>query len=246
MSSVSTQIRTLFAFETRLKNNVATIVICVVSFVLLTMSGEDIWAHHSPEELLAKSESTSSSHVSPAGQYLFLGFEHILPEGLDHILFVLGLFFLSSRFKSLLWQVTAFTVAHSVTLALSSFQIISLSPAIVEPLIALSIVYVAVENLYTTELKPWRPLVIFGFGLIHGLGFAGVLAELGLPQQHFLTALVTFNIGVELGQLTVIGLAYLIVGWFRSYTWYRPYLSMPASCGIALIASYWTIERVLN
>ena len=177
---------------------------------------------------------------------MFLGYEHILPEGLDHILFVLGLFFLSSRFKSLLWQVTAFTLAHSVTLALSSFQIISLSPAIVEPLIALSIVYVAVENLYTTELKPWRPFIVFGFGLIHGLGFAGVLAELGLPQQHFLTALVTFNIGVELGQLSVIGLAYLVVGWFRSYKWYRPYLSMPASCGIALIAGYWTIERIFN
>ena len=184
--------------------------------------------------------------MGPAMQYLFLGYEHILPEGLDHILFVLGLFFLSSRFQSLLWQVTAFTVAHSVTLALSSFQVIALSPSIVEPLIALSIVYVAVENLYTTELKPWRPLVVFSFGLIHGLGFAGVLAELGLPQQHFLTSLVTFNIGVELGQLSVIGLAYLVVGWFRSQRWYRTYLSMPASCGIALVACYWTIDRIFG
>jgi hypothetical protein len=210
------------------------------------MGPENIWAHHSPEDFVSNSESTSSNQLGAAVQYLFLGFEHILPEGLDHILFVLGLFFLSSRFKSLLWQVTAFTVAHSVTLALSMFQVISLSPSIVEPIIALSIVYVAVENLCTTELKPWRPFVVFGFGLIHGLGFAGVLSELGLPQQQFLPALVSFNIGVELGQLSVIGLAYLLVGWFRSQTWYRSYLSMPASCGIALMASYWTIDRILN
>ena len=210
------------------------------------MGTEYVWAHHTPEDLPSVDEITSSNEFGPAIQYLFLGYEHILPEGLDHILFVLGLFFLSSRFKSLLWQVSAFTLAHSVTLALSSFQVISLSASIVEPLIALSIVYVAIENLYTTELKPWRPLVIFGFGLIHGLGFAGVLAEVGLPQQHFLTALISFNVGVEIGQLSVIGLAYLVVGWFRSKTWYRPYLSIPASCGIALMASYWTIQRIFG
>ncbi len=218
----------------------------LLPFFIWSMSPENVWAHHTSEDLPSGVDVTSPNQLGPVIQYLFLGYEHILPEGLDHILFVLGLFFLSSRFKSLLWQVTAFTVAHSVTLALSSFQVISLSASIVEPLIALSIVYVAVENLYTTELKPWRPLVIFGFGLIHGLGFAGVLAELGLPQQHFLTALVSFNVGVELGQLSVIGLAYLAVGWFRSQSWYRTYLSMPASCGIALMAGYWTIDRILN
>ena len=220
--------------------------IVLLSFFLSWMCPDLALAHPSHEDLVSEPDTISHSQLSPAGQYLFLGYEHILPEGLDHILFVLGLFFLSSRFKSLLWQVTAFTFAHSVTLALSSFQVISLSPGIVEPLIALSIVYVAVENLYTTELKPWRPFIVFGFGLIHGLGFAGVLAELGLPQQHFLTALVTFNLGVELGQLSIIGLAYFVVGWFRNYKWYRPYLSIPASCGIALIASYWTIERILS
>lgn len=218
----------------------------VISFFILALGWETVWAHHTAEDLVLESDFTSESQLGPAIQYLFLGYEHILPEGLDHILFVLGLFFLSSRFKSLLWQVTAFTVAHSVTLALSIFQVISISAAIVEPLIALSIVYVAVENLFTTELKLWRPLVVFGFGLIHGLGFAGVLTELGLPQRQFLSALVSFNIGVELGQLSVIVLAYMVVGWFRSQTWYRTYFSMPASCGIALVASFWTVERILN
>lgn len=243
MNSVSTHVQSFLLLKTRRGTILG---MCLLSFFISAIGFEIVWAHHTPEDFIVDPDAAFSSPLGPAIQYLFLGYEHILPEGLDHILFVLGLFFLSNRFKSLLWQVTAFTLAHSVTLALSSFQVISLSASIVEPLIALSIVYVAVENLYTTELKPWRPLVVFGFGLIHGLGFAGVLAELGLPQQHFLTSLITFNVGVELGQLSVIALAYLVIGWFRSCSWYRPYLSMPASCGIALVASYWTIERIMN
>jgi hypothetical protein len=115
-------------------------------------------------------------------EYTALGFTHILPLGLDHILFVLGLFLLSTRMAPLLIQVTAFSAAHTLTLALSVYGVVSLPTSIVEPLIAASIVYVAVENLLTSNLKPWRTLVVFGFGLLHGLGFAGVLAEVGLPQ----------------------------------------------------------------
>ena len=112
-------------------------------------------------------------------QYLGLGFTHIVPKGLDHILFVIGLFLLSTKVKPLLLQVSAFTVAHTITLGLTIYGVFSLSPAIVEPLIALSIAYVAVENLVTTELKPWRVALVFAFGLLHGMGFAGVLAGLG-------------------------------------------------------------------
>ena len=112
---------------------------------------------------------------------------HILPKGLDHILFVLGIFLLSPRWKTMLLQVTAFTVAHSITLGLSIYGIVSLPSRIVEPLIALSIAYVAIENLLTRELKPWRLALVFMFGLLHGLGFAGVLRELGLPREEFLT-----------------------------------------------------------
>jgi len=178
-------------------------------------------------------------------QYLVLGFTHILPKGLDHILFVLGLFLLSTRLKPLLWQVTAFTVAHSITLGLSIYGVVSLPPNIVEPLIALSIAYVAVENLITRELHPWRVLVVFLFGLLHGLGFAGVLRELGLPRSEFLTALLAFNIGVEFGQLAVITVAAAALWPFMRRPWYRPGVVVPASMAIALAGAYWTLTRLV-
>lgn len=177
-------------------------------------------------------------------QYLKLGFTHILPEGTDHILFVLGLFLLSCRIKPLLWQVTAFTVAHSITLGLAMYGVIRLPSGVVEPLIALSIAFVAVENICTPELKPWRPAVVFCFGLIHGLGFSSVLLSLGLPRAQFLPALLAFNSGVELGQLTVILAAFLCVGWWRNYKWYRPIIVIPASIFIAITAVFWTCQRI--
>lgn len=181
-----------------------------------------------------------------AWQYLTLGFEHILPEGLDHILFVLGLFLLSARLRPLLWQVTAFTVAHSITLALSMYDVVSLPSRLVETLIALSIAYVAVENLVTSDLKPWRPVIVFLFGLLHGLGFAGVLRELGMPEGQFALALLTFNVGVELGQLTVVTLAFLAVGWFRGAAWHRQAIVLPLSAAIALTGLYWAVERAFG
>jgi len=180
-----------------------------------------------------------------ARQYLVLGFEHILPEGTDHILFVLGLFLLSCRIKPLLWQVTAFTVAHSITLGLAMYGVLRLPSAVVEPMIAASIAFVAVENICTPELKPWRPVVVFCFGLIHGLGFSSVLLELGLPRQDFATALVSFNGGVELGQLTVITAAFLLVGWWRNRKWYRKAIVIPASVLIAATGIFWTVQRVM-
>ena len=177
-------------------------------------------------------------------QYLWLGYTHILPKGLDHILFVLGLFLLSPRLKTLLLQVTAFTVAHSITLGLSMYGIVSLPPRFVEPMIALSIAYVAIENLITRELKPWRIALVFMFGLLHGLGFAGVLRELGLPRDEFLTALLMFNLGVEGGQLTIIAAALLAVFPFMKKGWYRQRVVMPASLLIAAIGIYWTITRL--
>jgi hypothetical protein len=178
--------------------------------------------------------------------YIPVGFDHIVPKGLDHILFVLGLFFLSTRAKPLLWQVTAFTLAHTVTLALSSLGYVSVPARIVEPLIALSIVYVAIENIYSDRLSRTRPLVVFGFGLLHGLGFASVLGEFGLPEDAFVPALIGFNIGVELGQLTVIAAAALLCWtWAARQSWYRQAVSIPASVAIALVASYWVYERTL-
>ncbi len=143
--------------------------------------------------------------------YLPVGFDHIVPRGLDHILFVLGLFFLSTHFRPLLWQVTSFTVAHTITLALAALGYVSVPSSIVEPIIAASIVFVAVENILVRGLSPWRPVVVFCFGLLHGLGFASVLGEFGLPAGAFIPALIGFNVGVELGQLFVIAVAFLSV-----------------------------------
>ena len=175
--------------------------------------------------------------------YVWIGFTHILPKGLDHILFVAGLFLLSPRLKPLLWQVSAFTVAHTVTIAFGTLGVVAIRPELVEPLIALSIVWIAVENIFTDRLHAWRPLVVFGFGLLHGLGFADVLREIGLPSGHFLTGLVAFNLGVEFGQLAVIALCFAAVGWAMNGQRYRRLVVIPASAAIALVALGWTIER---
>jgi len=177
--------------------------------------------------------------------YIALGFQHILPKGLDHILFILGLFFFSLALKPLFWQITMFTVAHTITLGMSMNGIISLPASIVEPLIALSIVYIGIENVVSKRLKNSRLLLVFLFGLLHGLGFASVLADFGLPNNDFVTALISFNIGVELGQLVIILGAFILVGlWFKNKNWYRASISSPASLLIATIGIYWFIQRL--
>ncbi len=186
----------------------------------------------------------AQSVLETVKDYVWIGFTHIVPKGLDHILFVVGLFLLSTNMSPLLWQVTAFTVAHTVSLALGMLGIVTISPSIVEPLIALSIAYVAIENVFTSGLSRWRPFVVFGFGLLHGLGFAGVLTEIGLSSGQFVTGLISFNVGVELGQLTVILGCFLAVGlWFGAKSWYRQRITIPASLAIAAIGLYWFVER---
>lgn len=178
--------------------------------------------------------------------YLVIGFTHILPKGLDHILFVIGLYLLSTRLSTLVWQVTSFTIAHTITLALAMLGIVSLSPSIVEPLIAASIVYIGIENTVTNRLQRWRPAIVFGFGLLHGLGFAGVLTDIGLAPAEFVTGLVAFNVGVELGQLAVIAACFLVAGlWFRHKDWYRSVITNPASVLIAAIGAWWFVERTV-
>jgi hypothetical protein len=177
--------------------------------------------------------------------YLKLGFVHIVPLGLDHILFVVGLYLLSPHWKPLLAQVTAFTIAHSITLALGLYGVLAVSPRIVEPLIALSIAYVAIENIVTSKLQPWRPFVVFAFGLLHGLGFAGILTEVGMPRSDYVAGLIGFNVGVELAQLFVIVVAWGLSGlWFSQRSWYRQRVVWPASAAIAAIGIFWTIERI--
>jgi hypothetical protein len=186
---------------------------------------------------------------APAGNvswyYLKLGYLHILPNGFDHILFVTGLCLLNNKISTILWQATAFTVAHSITLALSMKNMIVAPSAVVEPIIALSILFVAVENLLIAKLSPWRIMLVFMFGLIHGMGFASSLNEIGLPPNKFFLSIFSFNVGVELGQMTVILLVFgLIILPFHSIKSYKKTIVYPLSIIIALIASYWTIERV--
>lgn len=179
--------------------------------------------------------------------YLELGFKHILPLGFDHILFILSLYLLSPKLKDVIVQATAFTVAHTVTLGLSMYKIITPPSAIIEPIIALSIMYVALENIFSPKLRTSRIGIVFLFGLVHGMGFASVLSELGLPKSNFFFSLIMFNVGVELGQITVIILAFSAFGlWFREKPYYRKAIVIPLSIIITIIAGYWTVERFLG
>ena len=178
-------------------------------------------------------------------EYILSGFDHIIPKGLDHILFILGIFLLSTKLKPLAWQATMFTVAHSITLSLSMFNVISLPASIVEPLIALSIAYIGLENLFAHKLNNSRLMLVFAFGLLHGLGFASVLADFGMPESRYATALIGFNIGVELAQLAILIVAYFgITVWFKNKDKFHNYITVPGSIAIGIIGLYWTWDRL--
>jgi hydrogenase/urease accessory protein HupE len=181
-----------------------------------------------------------------AAAYAVLGIEHIL-SGIDHLLFVIGLLFLVGFRRRLVWTITAFTAAHSLTLASAALGWLTLRPAPVEACIALSIVLVAGEALHQKETlaRRWPALVAFLFGLVHGLGFAGALQEIGLPQEHLPTALLPFNVGVEIGQLLTVGAAWLL--WRLSARW--PALAQARTAilyGIGSVAAYWSWLRVVT
>jgi len=178
--------------------------------------------------------------------YFKMGVAHIVPLGYDHILFVISLCLLNSKFKTILWQATAFTVAHTITLALSMKGVIKLPADIVEPLISLYIMFVAIENILLGELKVWRIVVVFMFGLVHGMGFASALNEIGLPGNQFFTSIFSFNVGVEIGQICVITLVYLLLILpFGKKNWYNTIIVYPLSAVIALIALCWTFQRMV-
>ena len=180
-----------------------------------------------------------------ATAYTYLGVEHIL-SGADHLLFVIGLLFLVGFNRRLVWTITAFTAAHSVTLACSALGWLELRSAPVEATIALSIVLVAGEALHQqqTLAKRWPALLAFLFGLVHGLGFAGALKEIGLPDNHLLPALLTFNVGVEIGQLLTVTSAWML--WRVGSRWPRIALARTAVLyGIGSVAAYWSWLRVM-
>jgi len=186
-----------------------------------------------------------------AWSYTVLGFEHIL-GGFDHLLFVLALLLIVSGARRVIATITAFTVAHSITLAAATLGWLNVPGPPVEAVISLSILLIAVEVIHArrgrlglTARAPW--IVAFVFGLLHGLGFAGALAEVGLPQTAIPLALLMFNVGVELGQLSfvaaVLGSVYLVTrGLDKSLTW-APGLT---AYGIGAMAAFWTVERVVS
>ena len=179
-----------------------------------------------------------------AKAYTVLGVEHIL-TGFDHLLFVIGLLFLVGFQRKLIWTITAFTAAHSLTLASAALGWLTLRPPPVEACIALSIVLVAGEALRERQTLARRlpALVAFIFGLVHGLGFAGALKEIGLPERHLAVALLTFNVGVEIGQLLVVGAAWAVTWWLSRQPWAararRPVLYL-----IGTTAAYWSWLRL--
>ena len=187
---------------------------------------------------------------STAGLYVTIGVRHILPGGLDHILFVLALFLSSTRLRALVIQISTFTVAHTATLGLAAAGVITPSADIVEPLIAATIAFVAIENLFLDDMPRWRPLLVFLFGLLHGLGFAGFFGELGLPPGQFWSSLIGFNVGVEIGQLSVIAVAFILAAWLRRWLQvhervdlYRRAVVVPGSALIGAVGLWWAIER---
>ncbi len=169
-----------------------------------------------------------------------------MPGGLDHVLFVACLVLGSRTFRPLLLQLTSFTLAHTLTLGLGALGFLRLPGHVVEPLIALSIAFVAIENLIQRGSAPHRLLVVFGFGLLHGLGFAGALAEVGLSGESLVASLLGFNVGVELGQLTVVALLFVALGLFSNRERTLGVVLGPSSVVIAGVAGYWAVERLLG
>ena len=184
------------------------------------------------------------SPVETALLYTKLGVEHILPMGLDHLAFVLALLLSSTALRPLIIQISLFTLAHSVTLILGVLGILVLQGTWVEVAIAFSIVFVAVENIFIKSLRYWRSLIVFCFGLLHGLGFAGALSELGIPDNHFISALLGFNVGVEIGQLSFALVVFFILYKFMKKDWYFRFIVAPGSLMIAALGCYWIIERL--
>ena len=190
--------------------------------------------------------TSSPGRLEVVKTYTVLGIGHIL-LGFDHLLFVLALLFLVSFNRRLVLTITAFTVAHSLTLALSALDLLVLRSPPVEATIALSIMLIAGEALHRQQTlsRRWPALVAFLFGLVHGLGFAGALKEIGLPENHLPVALLTFNVGVELGQLLVVGLAFVAYRFFARHPRFVG-ARRPALYAIGSIAAYWSIGRIVG
>jgi hypothetical protein len=217
-------------------------------FDLSFIDGKPIAQNEVKQKPVSIAEKNSEERKEDARSTFFSftrqGFVHVLPLGLDHILFVLGLFFLSRKWKPILYQVSVFTVAHTITLGLATLELISAPSHVVEPIIAASIAVVALENIFFPNYRHSRLFIVFFFGLIHGLGFAGALSAFDLDPTSLVIGLLGFNVGVEFGQLAVITIVFFLTFWLKDETKYRKIAVVPCSILIALMGIYWTIERI--
>ena len=193
------------------------------------------------------------NHAEPVGiikhfiEFVNIGFNHVIPLGWDHILFIIGMALSSLLWRRLLVLVSSFTLAHTLTLGLAMFGLVEISPRIIEPLIAFSIAYVAIENLFIKQSIKRKTLVVFVFGLIHGLGFASMLKSFEMTTEYFSTTLIGFNVGVELAQIVIIFAVVLVLIILRALKFnYRKLAIIPTSIIIALIGFYWGIERLIG
>ncbi len=175
--------------------------------------------------------------------YLKLGYERILPNGADHILFAVGLFLVSASFLPLFAQVATFTIAHAIALALTLFGVITLRPTIVGPMIGLSIVYLASENMLKAKLERGRWGLVFALGLLFGMGVGSAFT---LPYSERSTALVGYNLGIAAAELTVIAVMFLLLGWFRKRVWYRRRVVLPISALVGVLGLYLTVTRLFG
>ncbi len=191
-------------------------------------------------------ENNFSKTFNSFAKFFVLGIQHIIPKGLDHILFIFGLFLFSSSLKKLISQITIFTIAHSITLIFVSLSLMRINPQIVEPIIALSIVYIGLENIFKKYIKEYlRYVVILFFGLLHGLGFALVLSDIGYKSSDLFVNLISFNFGIEVAQISIVLVLYLLIALnFAKNKNYRIYFQIPSSILISSIGLYWFFERI--
>jgi hydrogenase/urease accessory protein HupE len=197
-----------------------------------------------PSSSAPETRPGGAEHGTGVGAFFKMGIEHIL-MGYDHLVFILGLVLARARLRSLLTIVTAFTVAHSITLALAVLNLWAPSSRIIEPAIALSIAYVGIENFFVKDAsKRWR--ITFPFGLVHGFGFAGALQEIALPRSSVPAALVSFNLGVEAGQLAVLVVLLPLVLFLRGTSWFEPRGARVVSGAVAVAGGVWFVARVIS
>lgn len=223
------------------------------AFPMIELSFEDAGTKRNEFHICLPGEECPPIKLTPGEaearllDFVVIGFRHIVPLGVDHILFVLALFLGGRDARTLLIQTGLFTLAHSATLAMSTFGMMSLSPRIVEPLIALSIGVVGLENFFRPAgVSRGRAAVVFFFGLLHGLGFAGVLAETPLVEGQRLAALLLFNLGVEFGQVAILAAAFALSLPFRNQATYRRLVQIPLSLALGVVGLVWAVARVAS